>query len=143
MMTTSQEKDAMALQVEPDGPGWRALTIAASMLLTALFGWIANTLRNEQKEQGVKLNLILSTYVSREDLERDLALLRADHLRMNQEARAETLRLHASNEAYLQRIEDKTERGSQTRHDIQNSSHAIQAMVREVLERQKRDQEAG
>ncbi|MDB6104030.1 MAG: hypothetical protein JWO52_4029 [Gammaproteobacteria bacterium] len=123
----------MAVPIEPDGPGWRALAIGAGLLLTSLFGWIANALRNEQKEQGTQLALIRSNYVSRSDLEKDLALLRADNLRMNQESRAEVLRLHASNEAYLQRIENKIERGSQTRHDILGGVDAIQLMLRATL----------
>src|SRR6266403_1719574 len=125
----------MSVPLEPEGPGWRALAIGAGLLLTSLFGWIANALRNEQKEQGTQLALIRSNYVSRADLEQDLALLRADHLRMNQEARAEVLRLHASNEAYLQRIEVKVERGAQTRHDILDGVGAIQLMLRAALKR--------
>lgn len=131
----------MSVPVEPDGPGWRTLTIAVSVLLTGLFSWIANSLRNEQKEQGERISKLenkLPSYISRDELTEELTTLRADNLRMHQETRADNLRMHGDNQGLLQRIEDKVERGSQTRHDIRDGVNAVQLMLRATLEKMRK-----
>ena len=132
----------MAVPVEPDGPGWKIIAGAAWLLLTGLFAWIANVLRNEQKDLGTQLATIRSNYVNRDDLERHLATLRADNLRMHHETRSETMRLHGENEKHFEHIERKLDQGSHTRHDIRDGIHATQLLMREVIKEIQLDREA-
>lgn len=125
----------MAIPVEPDGPTWKFIAIGAGTIVTALFSWIAKGLRDEQKELGLRIDALERTYVTREELEKHLALLRADNLRMHQETRADNLRMHVDNQGLLQRIEDKVDRGSQTRHDIRDGVGTIQLMLRAALKK--------
>jgi hypothetical protein len=106
------------VSLEPQGPDWRFFAVGAWALVTALFSWIASSLRSEQKEHGVRIDFLQRTYVSREDLDKRLAELRADNLRM-----------HQDNQGALERIEGKIERGAQTRHDIRDAVNAIQLQV--------------
>lgn len=121
----------------PDVPTWKAIAIGALTLINALGLLVLRSVRDSLKSQGEKISLLEQTRVAREDLEREIALIRADNLRMHQETRAESQRMHASNETYLQRIEDKLERGGHTRHDIRDAVNAMQLMLRSTLEQLK------
>jgi hypothetical protein len=130
------------MPVETDVPTWKSVAIAALGLIQILFVWIAKGFNDEQKSQADRLEKLERTYITRGELENDIALMRADNLRMNQETRADSLRMHASNESYLQRIEDKVERGGHTRHDIRDSVNAMQLMLKASLQELKqRDRE--
>lgn len=114
----------MPVQVDVDGPGWRILAIAAWSILASVFAWVANGLRAEQKAHGERIDKLERTYVTRDELDKHVARLEAASQRM-----------HSDNQAALIRIEEKIERGSQTRHDIRDGVGAIQLMLKAALQK--------
>ncbi len=120
----------MAIPVEPDGPTWKVIALGALGVAQLLFawiaGWILKSLREMQQIQEVRITKLENTYVTRDELDRHVQ-------RLEESAR----RMHEINTATMTRIEEKVERASQTRHDIRDSVHATQLMVREFLERQR------
>lgn len=128
----------MPIPVDPDVPTWKAVALGALTVVNGLGLLVLKSVRDTLKTQGDKIEDLEKTRVSHADLDRDISLLRADNLRMHQETRAESLRMHVSNEQYLQRIEDKVERGGNTRHDIRDSVNAMQLMLRRTLEEFKK-----
>jgi hypothetical protein len=121
------KEGCVTIPVEPDGPTWKFIALGAWAVVTALFSWIAKSLRDEQKEQGMRIDMLERTYVSREELDRHVERLEAASQRM-----------HTDNQAALIRIEEKVERGAQTRHDIRESIHTMQLMLRATLEKLKK-----
>jgi len=110
------------------GPDWKYVAIAAWGVLVLAFGWIARMLHTEQKQHADRIGKIESTYVNRDELDKDLAQMRV-----------ETLRMHQENQNFLLRIDEKLERGSNTRHDIRDSLNAMQLMLSAALEKQGKD----
>ncbi len=128
----------MSIAVEPpDVPTWKAIAGGALAVINILILIILNAIRDTLKTHGQKIEALEESRVTRKELEDDISLLRSDNLRMHQETRAESLRMHTSNESYLQRIEDKIERGGHTRHDIRDAVNAMQLMLRKTLEELK------
>jgi hypothetical protein len=121
----------MAVPVEPDLPTWKWIALGAVSLAQLLFGYLCLGFRDTQKSHGARLDTLERTYVTRTELDKHIEKLEATGQRQ-----------HETNTATMERIEEKIDRSSHTRHDIRDSAHATQLMSRQVLEEFRRDRDA-
>lgn len=110
----------MGAPLEVDGPTWKSvafivLGVAQGLVLMMARGFI-NDLRALRAEVEA-LKATASTHITREELERKLENFGEK----------------------LERIEDKIDQGSRTRHDIKDDTHAVQLQQSLIIRELQKD----
>ena len=126
----SGRDEGMALPVDVDPSGWKIIAIGALSLLQAIGFLGMKFFRDEQKDHGDRLNALEKSYVTRAELDQHV-----------QRLEAASIRKHVENREALERIESKIEHSSETRHEIRDSVHATQMMIRAWLKHGRLDEE--
>jgi hypothetical protein len=100
----------MALPVDADGPTWKLIALGAWVVVTALFSWAAQSLRNEQKEQ--RANIVaahkrLDDTVTKDDFKDALGIFRSERDAQHKDNRDERVRLHEETLANFKELSNK------------------------------------